>query len=57
VAGVDVSLTAFLDISRSIEKDVYLTLASLDGSVTVYQVTLYHSNELRPGFSLDLWWR
>lgn len=53
VAGVDVSLTAFLDVSRSMEKDIYVALESS----TEFQVTLYRSNELRPGFSLDLWWR
>jgi len=50
VAGVDVSLTAFLDVSRSTERDIYLTTPNVP-------VTLYHSNNLRPGFSLDLWWR
>lgn len=53
VAGIDMSLSAFVDISRSIDRVVYLTV---EGSQDV-PVTVYHANNVRPGFSLDLWWR
>ena len=53
VAGIDVSLSAFLDISRSIDRTVDVKVG---GSQDV-SVTVYHEDNVRPGLSLDLWWR
>ena len=53
VAGIDVSLSAFLEISRAIDRIIYVDVHSGQGAA----VTLYHSNNVRPGFSVELWWR
>lgn len=53
VVGVDVSLTAFLEISQSTESNIYV--AEANGNDVV--ATLYRSGVARPGFSLELWWR
>jgi len=52
LAGVDVSLTAFLDVSPAHQVDIYLNTAD----TPLVATTLYQSNVVRPGFSLDLWW-
>ncbi|HEY4188353.1 MAG TPA: hypothetical protein VGP07_24985 [Polyangia bacterium] len=59
VAGIDMSVTAFLDISRSIERDIYAAFptSGTTGGVIEVDLTVYRSNVFRPGLSLDLWWR
>jgi len=52
LAGVDISLTVFLDLSPTQQVDIYLSTAD----TPLVPTTLYQSTVVRPGFSLDLWW-
>jgi len=52
LAGIDVSLTAVLDVSPAHRVDIYVN-PTVDNQIIA---TLYRSNVVRPGFSLDLWW-
>jgi hypothetical protein len=51
LAGVDVSLTAFVELCRSSHFEMYVS--QTNGEILE---TLYQSNVIQPGFSLDLWW-
>jgi hypothetical protein len=55
LAGIDVSLTAFLDVAGSTERDAYVGSSTTANAIVSF--TLYRSNVLRPGFALELWWR